>query len=289
MKKFLGVRGKIDSIMGKLYVVSTPIGNLTDMTFRAVEVLKKVKLIAAEDTRQTRKLLSHYQIETLMTAYHEHNELTKIKKIIDVLKLGDVALVSDAGTPGIADPGYKLICEVIENGFRVIPIPGANAAVSALVVSGLPTDSYVFLGFLPKKKSARKQALKEVEGLKKSLIIYESPFRIEKLLREIQAVLGNRRVVIARELTKKFEEVIRGDAESLKKYLKKNKVAGEVVMVVEGKKEDVVWGEEKLKSAVREKLNKSKGLKDTAKELAEKSGWRKGEVYKIGLDMKSEV
>ena len=223
---------------GILYLVSTPIGNLEDITYRAVRVLKDVDLIAAEDTRHTRILLDHYQIHSPTTSYHDFNKYTKGKQLLSELQSGkNLALVTDAGTPGISDPGYYLINLAIETGIQVVPIPGATALIAALSVAGLPTDSFLFLGFLPRKTLARQNKLKTLAELECTLEFYESPYRIAGLLVDIQTVLGNRRIVVTRELTKKFEEIIRGTVDEVISATAGKTWKGELAVVVEGKKE----------------------------------------------------
>ena len=218
---------------GKLYVVATPIGNIKDITLRALEVLKEVDLILCEDTRRTRPLLSHYGISNELLSYNEHNERERIPRIIEVLEQGqDVALVSDAGTPGISDPGYRLVREARLKGFEVITVPGPSAIIAALSISGLPTDRFVFEGFLPRKKSKR---LKRLEFLKKedrTIIIYESVHRIERTLHEILEIMGDREVALCRELTKVHEEVKFG---MLSKIIEEGfTLKGEFVIVIRG-------------------------------------------------------
>ncbi len=216
-----------------LFIVSTPIGNMEDITLRALRILKEVDLIAAEDTRVTRKLLSHYDIHTSLTSYHERNKVTKVDYLIGLLKRGkSIALTSSAGTPGISDPGYCLIRDVIRNNIPVIPIPGPSAVISALVSSGLPTNGFVFVGFLPRKKGKIKRLLEESASLKKTVVLYESPYRIIKTLEMVKDVLGNPEVVVAREMTKKFEEIIRGTAEEVLDRFKGRTVKGEVILMV---------------------------------------------------------
>jgi 16S rRNA (cytidine1402-2'-O)-methyltransferase len=220
---------------GKLFVCATPIGNLKDITLRVLETLKEVNLIAAEDTRQTRKLLTRYGIKTPLTSYHEHNEVTKGKELLRKLEGGqDIALVSDAGMPGLADPGHRLIKTCLEVGIGVEVLPGPSAFLTALVVSGLPTDSFIYRGFLPRKKSERVRALKEFSNEKRTLVFYESPHRLEGLLVDALEVLGDRRMVLARELTKKFEEIIRGSISQVLERLREGKLKGEMVVVMEG-------------------------------------------------------
>lgn len=220
---------------GTLFVVATPIGNLEDITFRAVRILGEVDLIAAEDTRHTKILLDKYSIHTPYTSYHKFNIKEKTTSLVETLKNGkNMALVSDAGMPGISDPGYELIKEALEEGIRVEPIPGASAVVTALAVSGLPTDRFVFEGFLPKKPGKKRKALEKLKNEERTIVIYESPFRLVKTLEEIFAIMGEREVAVCRELTKKFEEIIRGKAGDVLAKLKGAKVRGEIVLVISG-------------------------------------------------------
>lgn len=218
---------------GILYIVATPIGNLKDITLRAIETLKHVNLIACEDTRHTGKLTSHHSINTPLTSYFEHNKFQKAKYIVGLLKEGkSVALVSDAGTPGISDPGYRLIQETIDNDINVTIIPGPSAIISSLVVSGLATDRFSFEGFLPNKSAARRKRLETLKGARGTLIFYESPHRLLKCLLDMHDVFGNIVAVCARELTKKFEEIRRGNLKELIDHFKINKPRGEFVVLV---------------------------------------------------------
>ena len=220
---------------GTLYLCATPIGNLGDMTFRAVDTLRSVGLIAAEDTRHSRKLTSHFDIHVPLTSYHEHNRQTKGPELVAKLLTGiDIALVSDAGLPGISDPGEGLVQLAIEAGVRVVPIPGANAALTALVASGLATDEFLFIGFLPKATAARRAKIRTLQNFAVSLLFYESPHQLLKTLADLLAVLGNRRAVIGRELTKLHEEFRRGQLTELIEWFKENKPRGEFSLVVEG-------------------------------------------------------
>lgn len=222
-------------MVGTLFVVATPIGNLEDITFRAVRILSEVDLIAAEDTRQTKILLTKYSINTPMTSYHKFNIKSKTPHLIDLLKQGQkIALVSDSGMPGISDPGYELIRESADQGIRVEPIPGPSAAITALAVSGLPTDRFVFEGFLPKKPGKKRKVLEKLKSDERTIIIYESPYRLLKTLEDIQKVLGDRQIAVCRELTKKFEEIIRGKAGEVLEKIKSSKVRGEIVLVISG-------------------------------------------------------
>lgn len=223
---------------GILHIVATPIGNLNDITLRALEVLRQVDLIAAEDTRHSRKLLDAYQITTRLIAVHDHNEADKASYLCRLLGEGkSIALISDAGTPLISDPGYRLVREVREAGFQVVTIPGACAAIAALAVAGLPTDRFLFVGFLPAKDHARRLALEQLRGQTATLVLYESPKRILGLLRVIAAIMGGaRKVVIAKELTKAFETVRGGTAEELAAWLEEDaqRQRGEFVVLIEG-------------------------------------------------------
>lgn len=219
---------------GVLYIVSTPIGHLGDMTHRSVEVLKQVHLVAAEDTRRTRVLLNHYQVDAKLSSFHSFNQEKKGERFIDLLCAGnDVALVSDAGTPGISDPLFHLTRLALDRGIEIQSLPGASAVLAALTVSGLPMDRFVFEGFLPLKKK-RKARIQEIAEQKYTVVLYESPHRIQKTLRELHAVLGDRKAVVARELTKMYEEVLRGGLEELAEMAGKKKWKGEITLVIAG-------------------------------------------------------
>ncbi len=225
-----------NSTKGTLYIVSTPIGNLEDITLRALRILKEVDLIAAEDTRHTGLLLRHFGIQKPLTSYFEGNELKKREWILSRLKQGDrIALVSDAGTPGISDPGFRLIQMVIENQIPIIPIPGPSAVIAALSVSGLPTDAFLFKGFFPHKSKKRRDLLKQLEETKETLIFYESPHRITETLKDILEILGDREIVLTRELTKIYEEVLRGKVSEIQNQLAERKLKGEITLVISGK------------------------------------------------------
>ena len=221
---------------GILYIVSTPIGNLDDITLRALKTLRHVDLIAAEDTRRTRRLLSRFDIHTPLVSYFEHNELKKLDKLLSHLKRGkEIALVSDAGTPGISDPGYRVIQQAIEKGIPVIPIPGPSAVIAALSIAGLPTDSFTFAGFLPKKGGKRRKLLDKLADLDGTSILYESPHRLMETLEDILGACSDRQIVVTRELTKVFEEVIRGRISEVINTLKGRKIKGEITIVLAGK------------------------------------------------------
>jgi len=223
---------------GTLYIVSTPIGNLEDITFRAVEILKKVDIIACEDTRHTKSLLSRYNIQGSLTSYFEHNKIKKSKDLLDLLSDGkEIALVSDAGTPGISDPGYRILKDAIDNGIEVVPIPGPSAAIVALTLSGMPTDKFTFEGFLPNKQHARRRHLAALEGERRTIIVYESPHRVLAALKDIKEVLGDIKVACVREATKKFEEVKRELVSVLIAHFEQTKPKGEFVLVFNMKEE----------------------------------------------------
>lgn len=270
--------------MGTLYVVATPIGNLEDMTFRAIRILKEVQLIAAEDTRTSRVLTHHFEIETPMTSYHEHNKLTKLDAIFDVLATGDVALISDAGTPGISDPGYELIHEAIQRSYDVVPIPGANAVITALVASGLATDSFVYLGFLPKKQSARRDVFQSLKNEKRTMIAYESPHRVGDTLGQVASILGDERpICVAREITKKFEEFWRGTAKEAATRFTAENPKGEITLLIAGAEDARNWDEAMVETALESKLDEGLSLSRASKEVAAMSGWKKRAVYELGL------
>ena len=239
-----------DESSGALYIVPTPIGNLEDITVRALNILKKADVIAAEDTRNTKKLLNHFEIHTPLISYHEHNKQARENQLLERIASGEtVALVSDAGMPAISDPGYEIAEAAIASNERVVVLPGANAALCALVGSGLQTGEFHFYGFLPRKKKDRKEELNRLKPMKATLIFYESPHRIKETLKSIHEEFGTRKAAIARELTKRFEEFVRGTTEELVGWTENNELRGEFVLVVEGNGsdsngEEVLWWEE---------------------------------------------
>jgi 16S rRNA (cytidine1402-2'-O)-methyltransferase len=219
---------------GTLYLVATPIGNLEDITFRAIHILSSVDLIAAEDTRKTKILLDHYNISKPMMSYYSYNEQVRAPQLIEKLLAGaSIALVSDAGTPGISDPAFHIVQQALDEGIGVVPIPGPAACITALIASGLPTDRFVFEGFLPLKKG-RRTKFESLQTESRTIVLYESPHRIVKTLSDIHTYLGNRKVVVARELTKKFEEIVRGPVQTVLTDLMKKSPKGEYVVIVEG-------------------------------------------------------
>lgn len=261
---------------GTLYLVGTPIGNLDDMTFRAVKILEEVELIAAEDTRHTRQLMAHFNIHTSLTSYHEHNKFIKGPKLIEKLLGGmDIAVVSDAGLPGIADPGSNLVELAIKENIKVSPIPGANAGLSALISSGLDTVQFSFVGFLPKKAMKRREVLAEVKKRRDTLIFYETPHRLTSILPELIDSLGSeRRITVCRELTKKFEQFVRGTLEEINEYFSSVEPRGEFVLIVEGCNTDAVDSavkdmlpEEYVRNLISEGMVKKEAIKKAAKDL----------------------
>jgi 16S rRNA (cytidine1402-2'-O)-methyltransferase len=269
--------------MGILYLVATPIGNLEDISARALRILRESILIAAEDTRHTGKLLAHFEIKTQLTSYFEHNKLTKQDFILEKLTQGDVALVSDAGTPAINDPGYELVQAALASGFDVRPVPGPSAPISALTVSGLPTDSFLYLGYLPHKTSERRGVAGDVSGLEYTLIFLETPHRLVDSLEDLLTMLGNRRICVAREMTKMYEEFWRGDINGAIEYFKSKEPRGEFTLVIEGRKKEerTVWAEAQLTEVIKHELQAGKSAKEISAELAEQSGWTKKEVYAL--------
>ncbi len=269
-----------------LYLVATPIGNLEDITLRAIRTLKEVDLIACEDTRQTQKLLSHYGIEKQTISYHEHNELTRSAELIMHLEQGEsIALVTDAGMPGISDPGYRLVALAIRHHVQVVPIPGPTAFLAALVASGLPTDSFRFSGFFPEKSGKRRKLLESVKDSPRTQIFYEAPHRLIESLEDIVAVLGpNRHIVIAREVTKIYEEFVRGQAgDVLTQMRERDDIRGEITLLI-GKEENhggTVLEQKNVRTRIRD-LMKSEGLdeKEAMKRLAKEMGVSKSEVYR---------
>ncbi|MBT3322947.1 MAG: 16S rRNA (cytidine(1402)-2'-O)-methyltransferase [Anaerolineae bacterium] len=266
--------------MSTLYIVATPIGNLEDFSRRAERILREVSLIAAEDTRVTGKLLKYFNISTPQTSYYEHNKASKLESVIAALESGDVALVSDAGTPAINDPGYELVRAAIDAGYEVSPIPGASASIAALAVSGLPTDTFLYLGYLPRKKKDRREKLKEVEKLPYTLIFFETPHRLLKALGDIEEVLGNRQITVAREMTKLYEEFFRGDVSAARNFFEERNIRGEFVLVIDAfHQEDVLWTEASLKDAIAAGIAEGIHPSKLAKSLAQESGWLRRDVY----------
>ena len=267
-----------------LYIVGTPICNLDDISLRAINILKNVSLVACEDTRQTKKIMNKFNISNKLISFNKHNSLTKIPKIIKDLKEGkSIAVVSDAGMPGICDPGEDIARSVKSEGFDIICIPGACAAITALVSSGLPSSSFVFEGFLPKKQIDREKILFEISKNEKTTIIFESPKRLKKILKELLDFCGgNREIMVARELTKKFEEHVGNNINEVIEYFKDKDIIGEITIVVKGiKKTDINPDKLTLKKDLKDLINAGLSLSEASKYLAKRNGLKKSEVYNM--------
>ncbi len=279
--------------MGTLYLVATPIGNLEDMSPRAVRTLREARLIAAEDTRVTRKLLAHFDIHTPLTSYYEHNKLSKLKVILDALSTGDVALVSDAGTPALNDPGYELVRAALEAGYNVSPVPGPSAPVAALTASGLPTDAFLYLGYLPRKIFERRELVGQIANLSYTIIFLEAPHRLLESLADLESILGERQIAVARELSKLHEEIWRGTLHEAREYFTQHEPRGEFTLVIGGKepapREVEKWSEAHLMSALLAELKAGETPSRLAARLAAESGWSRREVYKLAALVKSRV
>ena len=273
---------------GTLYIVPTPIGNLGDMTYRAVEVLQKASIIGAEDTRTSRVLLNHYNITTPMVSYHKFNERARLDEFIEKLQNGDdIAIISDAGTPGISDPAGILIKETTAQEIEVVTLPGATALIPALVSSGLSAEKFYFVGFLPEKQSERRELLQNLEYIQDTLIFYEAPHRLHETLKELLKYLKDRQICIAREISKKFETHYHGKLSHFVENFNEITLKGEFVIVLEGAQEQVLSDEE-LRELITEELHHDKSVSRTAKELAQEHKLSRNRVYKLALQMKKE-
>lgn len=275
--------------MSTLFLVATPIGNLEDISSRALRTLSRVRLIAAEDTRQTSKLLQRYDIHTPCISYHEHNKLVRLERVLEVLKEGDVALVSDAGTPALNDPGYELVKAVIAAGHAVSPIPGACAPIAALVASGLPTDAFLYLGYLPRKVTERQRLLHLIADLPYTLIFLETPHRLLAALADLQAILGDRNLAVGRELTKLHEEIYRGKLIQARQHFAQNPLRGEFTLVVEGGKiQPERWTEDQLDAEVEIHQAMGESSSQLAAKLAGSSGWSRRQIYQHLLKIRGK-
>ncbi|MDO5708248.1 MAG: 16S rRNA (cytidine(1402)-2'-O)-methyltransferase [Andreesenia angusta] len=272
--------------IGRLYICPTPIGNLEDITIRTLNTLKEVDLIIAEDTRHSLKLLNHFGIKKPLSSYHEHNKFSKEGYIIDRLMRGEnIALVSDAGMPGISDPGEEIIKTCIENGIEVIGLPGPTASILALVISGLCTKKFVFEGFLPSKKSERIKHLEEIKYEGRTLIFYESPHRLLKTLKDILNTFGDRNISLARELTKKFEEINRGRITEIIEIYSNRDIKGEIVIVIEGSSEKENNEEISVEDELKKLLSEGFSKKDAVKKLSKEKNLPRNEVYKYSVNL----
>ncbi|MCS6951885.1 MAG: 16S rRNA (cytidine(1402)-2'-O)-methyltransferase [Bryobacterales bacterium] len=279
---------------GVLYLIATPIGNLEDITLRALRLLREADVVACEDTRQTRKLLARYGIARPLVSYHEHNEATRAPQLLARLQAGQsVALVSDAGTPLISDPGHRLVCQAVAAGIAVVPIPGPSALLAALAGSGLPAETFHFAGFLPAKRSERLEALGSLREERATVVLYEAPHRILETLEDLEATLGPRRVVVARELTKIHEEFLRGTAAEIRRILaSRPAVRGEFTVVIEGARPEKTRAEASadLRAAVEERQRQGLSRMEAIKAVARERGLPKRSVYQlVELDERSEA
>lgn len=276
-----------------LYLVATPIGNLEDITLRALRILKEVSLIACEDTRHTRKLLEHFGIHTPTISYHEHNEQTRAQELTARLLTGEsLALVTDAGTPGISDPAYRVVVAAIAAGIQVIPLPGATALIAGLIASGLPTDTFLFVGFLPTKRKARREKLEALRAVQETLVFYEAPHRIRETLLEAEAVLGNRQAVLARELTKLYEQFLRGKLADLSAQLHSQEPRGEMTLVIAGASEErppLTAATKSLTAQLAQLMQTGSSRNEALKQLAKMRGLSKKEAYRLLLEEKGHA
>ncbi|MBU8908413.1 16S rRNA (cytidine(1402)-2'-O)-methyltransferase [Desertibacillus haloalkaliphilus] len=270
---------------GVLYLVPTPVGNLEDMTYRAIRTLQEVDLIAAEDTRQTRKLCNHFEIQTKLVSYHEHNKEASGEKLLQHLRDGhDIALVSDAGMPAVSDPGYELVVSCLQEELAVVPLPGANAALPAIVASGLPTDQFLFYGFLHRQKKQKNEELEHLKSIEVPIIFYESPHRLKETLQLIEKAFGNRQISVTRELSKKHEEFIRGSISEVIEWCEVGQVKGEFCFVVAGasgdeQQEENWWQDLTIIQHVEHYLSLKMSSKDAIKQVARERKLPKREVY----------
>jgi 16S rRNA (cytidine1402-2'-O)-methyltransferase len=273
--------------MGTLYLVSTPIGNLEDISQRALRILGDVGLVAAEDTRHTRRLLNHYHLSPSLISYHEHNKAARLEEILRALSDGDVALVSDAGAPGLSDPGYTLVRAAWEAGHTVSPIPGPSAPVAALTASGLPADRFVFIGYLPRRQSERLELLETIGRLPWTLVAFETPHRLKEALEDIETVLGpDRPAAVCRELTKLHEEFVRGSLAEVRAHFETVEPVGEITLVLQGADSEPRWTEADVRQALAGALAEGQSASQAARQVARLSGWPRQDVYRMTLEAK---
>jgi 16S rRNA (cytidine1402-2'-O)-methyltransferase len=271
--------------VGTLFLVATPIGNLEDLTLRALRILGEVSLVAAEDTRRTRTLWERYEIRTPLLSYHEHNKTARLPRLLQALEAGDVALVSDAGTPGLSDPGYELVRAALAGGHAVTPIPGPSAPVAALVASGLPSDSFVFVGYLPRRARERERVLGELAGEARTLILFETPHRLAASLLSMAEQLGpDRQAAVCRELTKLHEQILRGTLAELAEHFQQQPPRGEITLVIAGRPPEPRWGTAEVRRALTERLEAGEPAAQAARTVAAHSGWARGEVYRLAME-----
>lgn len=273
--------------MGTLYLVATPLGNLEDITLRALRILREVSLIATEDTRTTGQLLKHFDIRRPLVSYYEHNKVTRQGRVLAALAEGDVALVSEAGTPLLSDPGYELVRAAIEQGFQVVSIPGPSALMAALPASGLPTDRFLFLGFLPRKRGDRRLFLQEVAAEQATLVFFEAPHRLRETLADmINLLSGDRSVAVCRELTKLHEEIWRGTLAEAQQEWTQREPRGEFTLIVAGALPELEWNQAQVEAGLAQALAGGASVKDAVRQLTDQSGWGKREVYSLAQKIK---
>ncbi|MCJ7716263.1 MAG: 16S rRNA (cytidine(1402)-2'-O)-methyltransferase [Anaerolineales bacterium] len=275
--------------MSILYLVATPIGNLEDITFRAVRILKEVPLIAAEDTRTSKILMKAYQIDTKLTSYHDHNKEKKASQLLDHLQKLDLALISDAGTPAINDPGFYLVKAALDAGHQVVPIPGPSAPVAALSASGFPTDNFLYLGYLPRKSKGRQDLFNEIKKFPWTLVFLEAPHRLIQSLEDLQSILEEREIAVARELTKIHEEIFRGPVSEAINHYQINEPRGEITLIISGAGNKDPWSREKLLNALEQTHDAGEqSPTQLAKSLADKSGWSRRDIYDLMQELRNK-
>jgi 16S rRNA (cytidine1402-2'-O)-methyltransferase len=271
--------------VGTLFLVATPIGNLEDITLRALRILKEVRWVASEDTRHTGQLLRHYGIAARQVSFHEHNKRERLHRLLRALDEGDVALVSDAGTPALSDPGFELVTAALAAGHQVSPIPGASAPLAALIASGLPTDAFLYLGYLPRQASERRRVIASVSREPRTLVFFEVPHRLRAALADLVRELGGGRpAAVCRELTKLHEEIRRETLESLADHFAREAPRGEITLVVAGATEGARWGEAQVRAALRQRRASGESPTRASRGVAEESGWPRREVYRLALE-----
>jgi 16S rRNA (cytidine1402-2'-O)-methyltransferase len=273
--------------MGTLYLVSTPIGNLEDISQRALRILGEVNLVAAEDTRHTRRLLDHYQLSPSLVSYHEHNKAPRLDQLLRALDEGDVAVVSDAGAPNLSDPGYELVRAAWEAGHRVSPIPGPSAPVAALTASGLPSDRFLYLGYFPRRRAERLELIESVSRLPWTLVAFETPHRLKDSLGDLAAVLGEERLAaVGRELTKLHEEFVRGSLAEIRKHFDDIEPIGEITVIIHGAEAEPPWTDQAVREALMAALEQGQSASQAAKQVARLSGRPRQEIYRMALEAK---
>ena len=271
--------------MAALYLVATPIGNLEDISLRALRILREVGLVAAEDTRRTGKLLAHYEINTPLLSYHDHSDAGRIEELLGHLAQNDVALVTDAGSPLISDPGYELVNAALARGHKIIPVPGPSAVIASLSASGIPADSFLFIGYLPRKKSERRAALQRYTREPHTLVFFEVPHRLLAAMEDLVEVFGaGRQASVSRELTKLHEETLRGSLGELQSALEEQPPRGEYTLVIAGVEAEAEWSEDQVRQALAERLSQGDRPSEAARWVASRSGWTRRAVYQFTLE-----